>query len=61
MRAKKLGITFVISLLVCIGTVESLNLIFWVSLIVFARTSYLISKHQKELESELDEMFGKDV
>lgn len=51
-----LGVSFIAACL----SVVLMNWIFWTSLLVLACTSVYINKHEAELNSELDEIFGKD-
>lgn len=50
----------VISFIVCAVTVASLNVVFWISLAVFAFSAYQAEKNYKKYMSELDEFYGRD-
>ena len=51
-----LGVSFIAACL----SVMLMNWVFWMSLAVLAGTCLYINRHEKEIESELDEMFGRD-
>ena len=50
----------VVSFVTACLSVVLMNWVFWTSLSVLASTCYYINRHEEELNSELDEMFGRD-
>lgn len=58
-RVKLLAALLCVSFALAVLTVWSMNVVFWISMAVFAAVSGYISRHQKELEAELDELFGR--
>lgn len=58
-RVKLLAALLCVSFALTVLTVWSMNVVFWISMAVFAAVSGYISRHQKELEAELDELFGR--
>ena len=50
------GVSFIATVLAA----YLMNWVFWMSLAVLAGTCLYINRNEKEIESELDEMFGRD-
>lgn len=60
MRITVLSALFGVSFITACLSVALMNLAFWLSMAVLAGTCVYINRHEKEIESELDEMFGRD-
>lgn len=60
MRAKILSTIMVVSFIVYVITFMELNMAFWVSLFVFSFSCLYANRHEKALNQELDDLFGKD-
>ena len=60
MRVYVLSALLVVSFIASIVTAAMLNWLTVVSLAVFATTVTYIDAHKKELESDLDKLFGRD-
>ncbi len=60
MKVKLIATVMVMSFVICAITVCSLGIVFWVSLAVLACTSVYVNRHAEELESGIDEIFGRD-
>lgn len=60
MRVIVLSALMVVSFVTACLSVVLMNWVFWTSLSVLASTCYYINRHEEELNSELDEMFGRD-
>lgn len=60
MKVIVLSAIFGVSFIVCCLSVSLMNCVFWLSLCVLAVTAIYINRHEKELNAELDEMFGND-
>lgn len=60
MRIVTLSAVFGVSFIATVLAAYLMNWVFWMSLAVLAWTCLYINRHEKEIESELDEMFGRD-
>lgn len=60
MRIVTLSAVFGVSFIATVLAAYLINWVFWMSLAVLAGTCLYINRHEKEIESELDEMFGRD-
>lgn len=60
MRVIVLAALFGASFIACCMTVALMNWVFALSFAVFVLTTTYMNRHEKELNAELDEMFGKD-
>lgn len=60
MRIVTLSAVFGVSFIATVLSAYLMNWVFWMSLAVLAGTCLYINRHEKEIESELDEMFGRD-
>lgn len=60
MRIVTLSAVFGVSFIATVLAAYLMNWVFWMSLAVLAGTCLYINRHEKEIESELDEMFGLD-
>lgn len=60
MRIVTLSAVFGVSFIATVLVAYLMNWVFWMSLAVLAGTCLYINRHEKEIESELDEMFGRD-
>lgn len=60
MRIVTLSAVFGVSFIATVLAAYLMNWVFWMSLAVLAGTCLYINRHEKEIESELDEMFGRD-
>ena len=59
MKVLPLSFIWCVSFIVMAVTCVSLNLIFWLSLVVFSATCLYMTRNSKRLEKELDEIFGE--
>lgn len=60
MRIVTLSAVFGVSFIATVLAAYLMNWVFGMSLAVLAGTCLYINRHEKEIESELDEMFGRD-
>lgn len=60
MRIVTLSAVFGVSFIATVLSAYLMNWVFWMSLAALAGTCLYINRHEKEIESELDEMFGRD-
>lgn len=60
MKVIVLATLFAASFIICCMTVALMNWVFALSFAVFVLTTTYMNRHEKELNAELDEMFGKD-
>ena len=49
-----------VSFIICAITFIKLNEVFWMALFIFSISCLYTSRHEKTLNQELDDLFGKD-
>ena len=60
MRVKILSVVMMVSFIICTITFIKLNEVFWMALFIFSLSCLYTSRHEKTLNQELDDLFGKD-
>lgn len=54
------SILFCVSFIVLCATIVKLNFIFWLSALVMCLSGYLMERDYKQLEGEIDDIYGTD-